>query len=85
MTVGIGVNVPLDPSDLDAAGLMQRLFGIPFERFATYTPVGPAEQIDKFFRPYVDAGVSTLNLTPCGPDRASEIDTIATARASLDS
>ena len=35
------------------------------------------------WRPYVDAGATTLNLTPCGPDRTTEIETVAEVKRLL--
>lgn len=64
---------------------MERFYRIPFERFEKYTPTGNAEQIAEFLRPYVDAGATTLNLTPCGADRDVEYETIADVRTLLDS
>ncbi len=62
---------------------MERFYKIPFERFEKYTPTGNAEQIAEFLGPYVDAGATTLNLTPCGADRDVEFETIAEVRSLL--
>lgn len=67
-----------------AAG-MERFYKIPFERFEKYTPTGNAEQIADFLLPYVEAGATTLNLTPCGADRAAEFETISAVRTLLNS
>ncbi|MEM9204201.1 MAG: LLM class flavin-dependent oxidoreductase [Actinomycetota bacterium] len=56
---------------------MGRFYGLPFEPFEKYTPVGTADDIVEFLTPYIDAGVQTLNLTPCGPDRATELGVMA--------
>lgn len=47
--------------------------------------MGSAEQIAEFIAPYVDAGATTLNLTPCGPDRETELATIAEVNRLLSS
>ena len=46
---------------------------------AADTPKGVPSHHDivEFLAPYVDAGAQTLNLTPCGPDRASELEVMA--------
>lgn len=62
---------------------MEKFYRMPFEPFERYTPVGPAEAIAEFLAPYVDAGASTLNLAPVGPDRATEIATIAEVKRLL--
>jgi len=64
---------------------MERFYKIPFERFEKYTPSGNAEQIAEFLQPYVDAGATTLNLTPCGAGPDIEYETIAEVRAILNS
>ncbi len=62
---------------------MQRFYGLSFELFERYTPVGNARQIAEFLAPYVRAGASTLNLTPCGPDAETEIGTVAEVKKVL--
>ena len=56
---------------------MATFYGLPFEPFEKYTPMGTADDIVEFLAPYVDAGAQTLNLTPCGPDRATEVAVMA--------
>ena len=63
---------------------MERFYRMRFEPFERYTPCGTAADIAEFLQPYVDAGASTLNLTPCGPDRATEIETVAEVKQLLD-
>ncbi|MEM9465233.1 MAG: LLM class flavin-dependent oxidoreductase [Actinomycetota bacterium] len=73
--VGVGVD-RVDARSHVAEG-MAAFYGLPFEPFETYTPVGTADDIVEFLAPYVDAGAHTLNLTPCGPDRATELEVMA--------
>lgn len=65
-----------------AAG-MQNFYKIGFEAFERYTPYGDAAAVAEFLAPYVDAGATTLNLTPCGPDRETELATIAEVKRLL--
>ena len=65
------------------AAAMERFYRMSFEPFERYTPCGTAEDIAEFLQPYVDAGAATLNLTPCGPDRATEIETVAEVKQLL--
>ena len=65
------------------AGAMERFYRMSFEPFERYTPCGTADDIAEFLQPYVDAGAATLNLTPCGIDRTTEIDTVAEVRQLL--
>ncbi len=73
----VGVGRDRDEARSCVATAMERFYGIGFDRFERYTPYGSPIEIADFLRPYVDAGASILNLTACGPDRASEIDAVA--------
>ena len=61
------------------APAMERFYRMSFEPFERYTPCGTAE----FLQPYVAAGAATLNLTPCGPDREAELETVARVKQLL--
>ena len=65
-----------------AAG-MQRFYGMPFEPFEKYTPVGTADEIVAFLEPFVEAGAKTLSLKACGPDPETELEVIAEVAARL--
>ena len=65
------------------AAAMERSYRMSFEPFERYTPCGTADDIAEFLQPYVDAGAATLNLTPCGIDRTTEIDTVAEVKQLL--
>lgn len=47
---------------------MERMYRLPFEKFARYSPAGSPEEIAAFLQPYVDAGCRTFNLLTVGPD-----------------
>lgn len=65
------------------AEAMQQFYGLSFNVFERYTPVGDAEAIAEFLHPYVEAGATTLNLTPCGADPDTELDAIAEVKRLL--
>ena len=65
------------------AAAMERFYRMSFEPFERYTPCGTATGIAEFLQPYVEAGAATLNLTPCGTDRATEIATVAEVKRLL--
>ena len=65
------------------AETMERFYRMSFEPFERYTPCGTAADIAEFLQPYVDAGATALSLTPCGPDRAAEIETVAEVKRLL--
>ena len=62
---------------------MSDFYKLDFSLFERYTPLGTAEQIAEFLHPYVEAGTATLNLAPCGPDRATEYETLAEVKRLL--
>jgi len=55
------------------ADAMQKFYRLRFDLFERYTPTGTPAQIAEFLAPYVRAGATSFNLTPCGPDRATEL------------
>jgi len=65
------------------AKTMQNFYKLPFEPFERYTPTGDAERVAEFLAPYVEAGATTLNLTPCGPDRETEVEVMAQVKKLL--
>ena len=67
------------------AAVMERFYRMSFEPFARYTPCGTAAEVAEFLEPYVAGGATTLNLTPCGVNRAAEIETVAEVKQLLDS
>ena len=79
----LGVGASPEEGRQHVAGAMERFYRMSFEPFERYTPCGSAAGIAEFLQPYVDAGASTLNLTPCGPDRHTEIDTVAEVKQLL--
>ncbi len=76
------VGVGDDPTEgrSHVAQAMERFYGLNFELFERYTPVGTPEQIATFLARYVDAGASVLNLTPCGPSREAEAEAVVAIR-----
>lgn len=79
------VGVGADPTEArtHVSSAMENFYKLKFEPFERYTPMGNAEDIAEFLAPYVEAGASTLNLTPCGPDGETEAETIAQVKALL--
>ena len=83
--IQLWVGVGSDPDDgrRHVAEGMQAFYKMPFEPFERYTPCGTADDIAEFLEPYVAAGAAVFNLTPVGPDRETEIATIAEVAARL--
>ena len=79
----LGVGASPEEGRSHVAETMERFYRMSFEPFERYTPCGTAADIAGFLQPYVDAGATALNLTPCGPDRATEIETVAEVKRLL--
>ena len=75
-----GVGATPEEGRRHVAEAMQDFYGLSFDLFERYTPTGDARHIAEFVAPYVRAGISILNLTPCGADREVELETIAEVR-----
>ena len=76
----VGVGDTAAEGRTHVAAAMERFYGLNFELFERYTPVGTSEQIAAFLSRYVEAGASVLNLTPCGPTRQAEVDAVVAVR-----
>ncbi len=79
----VGVGASAEEGRSHVAETMERFYRMSFEPFERYTPCGSAAEIADFLQPYVDAGATTLNLTPCGADRTTEIETAAEVKQLL--
>ena len=79
----LGVGASPEAGRQHVAAAMERFYRMSFEPFERYTPCGTAADIAAFLQPYVDAGATTLNLTPCGPDREAEFQSVADVKRLL--
>jgi alkanesulfonate monooxygenase SsuD/methylene tetrahydromethanopterin reductase-like flavin-dependent oxidoreductase (luciferase family) len=79
--VGVGDDAAEGHRHVSAA--MERFYRMPFEPFARYTPCGTPAEIARFVRPYVEAGATTINLTPVGADRQQELQAVAAVGEAL--
>ncbi len=85
LQVWLGVGESPAEGRSHVAETMERFYRMSFDPFERYTPCGRAADIAEFLQPYVAAGATALNLTPCGPDRATEIETVAEVKRLLNS
>ena len=83
LQVWVGVGRDIADARTHVAAGMEGFYKLPFRAFEKYTPMGNADQIADFLAPYVEAGAATLNLTPCGADRDTELETIAEVKRLL--
>ena len=79
----VGVGTDPDDGRRHVAERMRRFYKMDFAPFARYTPTGTAEQIAAFLAPYVEAGATLLNLTPCGASRDAEVEAVAAVKRLL--
>lgn len=80
----LGVGDTEDEGRKLVSAAMERFYRIPFEPFARYTPCGTPSDIARFLRPFVEAGATTLNLTPVGGTGTEEMQAIAAIKAELE-
>ena len=83
MTVWCGFGA----DEADAAGavgpVMEAIYGLPFEKFRRYVPLGAPEQVADALRPYVKAGCRSFNLLAQGADAHRVIDAAGEVRRLL--
>lgn len=83
LQIWVGVGERRDEARAHVAAAMEGFYKTDFEPFERYTPYGTADDIAQFLVPYVEAGASTFNLTPCGPDPDTEIEVVADVKRLL--
>jgi alkanesulfonate monooxygenase SsuD/methylene tetrahydromethanopterin reductase-like flavin-dependent oxidoreductase (luciferase family) len=83
LQIWLGVGTDPDDGRGYVAEAMTKFYKLDFELFAKYTPMGTAEQIAEFLQPFVEAGATTLNLTPCGANPELEVETVAQVKELL--
>jgi alkanesulfonate monooxygenase SsuD/methylene tetrahydromethanopterin reductase-like flavin-dependent oxidoreductase (luciferase family) len=83
LQIWVGVGADHEEGRRHVAREMEAFYRVPFDAFERYTPCGTAEDIAGFLAPYVAAGATVLNLTPCGPDHELERSTIAEVKRLL--
>ncbi len=62
---------------------MEAMYGLPFERFERYTPIGTAREVAEFILPYVEAGARHINLVPVQGSPEENIERSAEVREEL--
>ena len=77
LQVWVGLDITRAAARTHVAAAMEGFYKTGFDRFERYTPYGTAADVAEFLSPYVAAGATVLNLTPCGPDRQAEVELLA--------
>ncbi len=83
LQVWVGLDTSREAARAHVASSMEAFYATDFERFERYTPYGSADDVAEFLSPYVAAGATVLNLTPCGPDRDAEVELLADVKRLL--
>ena len=83
LQVWVGLDASREAARTHVAAAMEGFYRTGFERFERYTPCGTADDVAEFLSPYVSAGATVLNLTPCGPDRETEVGLLADVKRLL--
>jgi alkanesulfonate monooxygenase SsuD/methylene tetrahydromethanopterin reductase-like flavin-dependent oxidoreductase (luciferase family) len=63
--------------------IMESAYGLPFERFARYTPCGDAREIADALAPYLDAGCRRFNFVPEAASLEAAIEAIGRVKDEL--
>jgi alkanesulfonate monooxygenase SsuD/methylene tetrahydromethanopterin reductase-like flavin-dependent oxidoreductase (luciferase family) len=83
LQIWVGLDASREEARAHAAAAMEGFYKTGFDRFERYTPYGTADDVAEFLSPYVAAGATLLNLTPCGPDRETEVELLADVKRLL--
>jgi alkanesulfonate monooxygenase SsuD/methylene tetrahydromethanopterin reductase-like flavin-dependent oxidoreductase (luciferase family) len=62
---------------------MQHLYRTPYDKFARYVPTGTPTQVADYLAPYLDAGITTINLIPFATSDEAAVDAAAEVRELL--
>jgi probable F420-dependent oxidoreductase len=62
---------------------MEAMYGVPFERFERYTPIGTPRAVAEFIMPYVEAGARHINLVPAQRSPEENVERGAAIREEL--
>jgi len=68
MCVWCGIDDEPAKAQDQLAFAMQDLYALPYDKFARYCPVGPAQAIAEYLAPYVEAGCRRFTLLARGSD-----------------
>jgi alkanesulfonate monooxygenase SsuD/methylene tetrahydromethanopterin reductase-like flavin-dependent oxidoreductase (luciferase family) len=69
--------------EAEAAELIRRQYGMPYERVRRWAQVGSAEEIAERLAAYLEAGVQGFCLSPAHPDPLGQVQGLAEIRALL--
>jgi alkanesulfonate monooxygenase SsuD/methylene tetrahydromethanopterin reductase-like flavin-dependent oxidoreductase (luciferase family) len=67
----------------EAAELIERQYGMPFERVERWALVGPVEEIAERLGTYREAGVEGFCISPASPRPLEQVERLAAVREAL--
>lgn len=73
LLVWCGIDDSKEAARQRVAGPMQMLYQTPFEKFEKYTPYGTPEDIAGFLQPFVEEGLTSIELIALGGDEAAAV------------
>jgi alkanesulfonate monooxygenase SsuD/methylene tetrahydromethanopterin reductase-like flavin-dependent oxidoreductase (luciferase family) len=80
MLVWCGFGTTREGARAPVTEAMERLYGLPFEHFERYSPVGTPQDVAAALVPYVEAGCRSLNLVAMAADLDEAVEGVATVR-----
>jgi len=83
LQVWVGLGHDRDRARDAVATAMEQFYKVPFRAFERYVPFGNPAQVAEFLRPYIDAGASQFNITPCGDPGDDLVGMVGEVRAAL--
>jgi alkanesulfonate monooxygenase SsuD/methylene tetrahydromethanopterin reductase-like flavin-dependent oxidoreductase (luciferase family) len=83
MTFWCGFGADRAQARARVAPAMESFYRTPFEKFERYVPHGTPAEVADHIAPYVDAGITTINLIPFADGEEAGVDAAAEVRALL--
>lgn len=79
----VNVNDDEEQAHAEAAELVTKQYGMPYEKVRRWTLAGPEEQIAARLQDYRDAGIEGFSFAIAGPDQLTQVERIAAVRTRL--
>jgi alkanesulfonate monooxygenase SsuD/methylene tetrahydromethanopterin reductase-like flavin-dependent oxidoreductase (luciferase family) len=78
-----GFGATPEAAERRVGAVMERAYGIPFERFSRYVPRGTPGDVAAALRPYVDAGCRRFNVVPEAETLEAALEAVGAVKRSL--
>lgn len=77
MTFWCGFGADRDQARAHVAPVMEGFYKVPFDRFERYIPHGTVDDVTEFIAPFLEAGVTAVNIIPFAEDDDTAIGAAA--------